>query len=357
MKARWKILFTLISCVAAWPLAAANSYVQTNLVSDLPGIAAQTDPNLVNPWGLAASASSPFWVADNHAGTSTLYDGAGQPFPAAGPLVVQVPAPPNVQSHSTPSGVVFNDTGAFPVGGSPAVFIFSSEDGTITGWNGAAGGTAQLMADNSAAGAVYKGLAIAVSPTSGPTLYAANFNAGTVDTFDANFAPRMTSGGFIDPTLPPGFAPFGIQRIGRKIYVTYAMQDGARHNDVAGPGNGLVNVFDFDGNLVSHLVAGGNLNSPWGLVLSPAYFGDFGNVLLVGNFGDGTINAFDPWTGEYLGTLLDPNGNSLSIQGLWALQFGNNHNGSDAQTLYFTAGIPGTGGLQDHGLFGSIQPQ
>jgi uncharacterized protein (TIGR03118 family) len=359
MKPKWNKLVTVITCLAAaGPLAAASSYVQTNLVSDLPGMAAQTDPNLVNPWGLAASASSPFWVSNNHSGTSTLYNGAGQPFPAAGPLVVQVPAPSSQQPPSAPTGVVFNDTGSFMLGGSPASFIFSSEDGLITAWNGAAGGTAKLMFDNSASGAVYKGLAIAVSPTSGPMLYATNFNTGAIDTFDGSFAARTTPGGFMDPTLPPGFAPFGIQRIGHKLFVTYAMQDSGRHDDVAGRGNGLVNVFDFDGNLVSHLVpAGGSLNSPWGLTLAPAYFGDFSSVLLVGNFGDGRINAFDPWTGDFLGTLQDQTGQPLSILGLWALQFGNNHNGGDADTLYFTAGIPGTGGVEDHGLFGSIQAQ
>jgi uncharacterized protein (TIGR03118 family) len=229
MKLKWTLFLTLLAYVAgSRPLNAANSYVQNNLVSDLPGMAAQTDPNLVNPWGLAASASSPFWISNNHSGTSTLYNGAGQPFPAASPLVVQVTAPANDQSPAAPTGVVFNDTGSFMLGGSPVSFIFSSEDGTITAWNGAAGGMAQIMADNSGAGAVYKGLAVAVSPTSGPLLYATNFNAGTVDTFDANFSPIVTGGAFIDPNLPPGYAPFGIQRIGHKLYVTYAMQDSAR---------------------------------------------------------------------------------------------------------------------------------
>ena len=359
MKIKWKLLYALISTVAVSrpPLEAANSYIETNLVSDLPGMAAQTDPNLVNPWGLAASASSPFWISNNHSGTSTLYNGAGQPFPAAGPLVVQVPVPGSAQPPSAPTGVVFNDTTGFMLGGSAASFIFSSEDGTITAWNGSAGGAAKLMVDNSGAGAVYKGLAIGVSPTSGPLLYATNFNAGTVDTFDANFSPIVTPGGFMDPNLPSGFAPFGIQRIGRKLFVSYAMQDSARHDDVSGPGSGFVNVFDLDGNLAARVISGGKLNSPWGMTLSPAYFGDFGNVLLVGNFGDGTINAFDPWSGAYLGTLQDPSGNPIMITGLWALQFGNNHNSADSETLYFTAGIPGTGSPEDHGLFGSIQAQ
>jgi uncharacterized protein (TIGR03118 family) len=357
MQTKWKLCFTLLTVAAvSRSVEAANSYVQTNLVSDLPGIAAQIDPNLVNPWGLASSASSPFWISDNHAGTETLYNGSGQPFPAASPLVVQIPAPQGAQPPAAPSGVVYNDTGGFLLGGTAASFIFSSEDGTITAWDGASGGSAQLMADNSGAGAVYKGLAIAVS-TAGPRLYATNFAAGTIDTFDTGFAPVVTPGGFIDPAVPSGFAPFGIQRIGRKLYVSYAMQDSARHDDVAGPGNGFIDVFDFDGNLVTRLVSNGVLNSPWGMTLAPAYFGDFGDLLLVGNFGDGTINAFDPVTGNYAGTLEDPNGNPLVVQGLWALAFGNKKNGGDATTLYFTAGIPGAGSLEDHGLFGSIAPQ
>jgi uncharacterized protein (TIGR03118 family) len=357
MQIKWKPFLTMISVLAvSRSVEAANSYVQTNLVSDLPGIAAQTDPNLVNPWGLAASASSPFWISNNHSGTSTLYNGAGQPFPASGPLVVQIPAPQSVQPPAAPSGIVFNDTSGFLVGGTVASFIFASEDGTVTAWNGPAGGTAKLMVDNSGAGAVYKGLAVATS-VAGPRLYATNFNSGRVDTFDAGFAPIVTPGGFIDPNIPSGFAPFGIQRIGRKLYVSYAMQDSARHDDVAGAGNGFIDVFDFDGNLVTRLAANGVLNSPWGMTLAPSYFGDFGDLLLVGNFGDGTVNAFDPVTGAYAGTLQNPDGSMLTIQGLWALAFGNNKNGGDATTLYFTAGIAGTGSVEDHGLFGSISPQ
>ena len=212
------------------------------------------------------------------------------------------------------------------------------------------------MVDNSGAGAVYKGLAVATS-TAGPRLYATNFNSGAIETFDTAFSPVVTPGGFIDPNIPSGFAPFGIQRIGRKLFVSYAMQSSDRHDDVSGPGNGFIDVFDFDGNLVTRLASNGVLNSPWGMALAPAYFGDFANLLLVGNFGDGTINAFDPAAGILAGTLQDPTGNALIIPGLWSLVVGNNKNGGDATALYFTAGIPGTGSVEDHGLFGSISPQ
>ena len=340
---------------------AGNNYVQHNLVSDIDGLADQTDPRLVNPWGLASSPTSPFWVANNHTGTSTVYNTAGQPFPTANPLVAMIPTTPTMPAAQNPqpsavAGIVFNDTTGFNVAsGKPAVFIFVTENGTISAWNpGADPANAILMVDNSASGVQYTGLAVANS-AAGPWLYAANFKAGTVDTFDANFTPTATSGGFTDPALPLGFAPFNIQKIGRKIYVTYAMQDGQGQEGVAGPGNGFVNVFDFNGNLITRLISNGKLNSPWGVALAPENFGDFSHALLVGNFGDGTINAYDSCSGEYLGTLNDADGQAISIPGLWALRFGNGHNGGDATTLYFTAGISGSGAIEDHGLLGAIQ--
>jgi plastocyanin len=186
-------------------------------------------------------------------------------------------------------------------------------------------------------------------------LYVANFNASTIDVFDSNFSTVTLDGRFADPDLPPGFAPFNIQNIGTSLYVTYALQDDARHDDVSGPGNGFVDVFDFNGNLVQRLVSNGKLNSPWGVALAPSQFGDFSNALLVGNFGDGTINAYDSTSGAYLGTLQDSTGTVISIPGLWGVKFGNGGNGGDVNTLYFTAGIPGDGNIEDHGLFGSIQ--
>ena len=337
-------------------LVGANLYVQHNLVSDIPGLADQTDPRLVNPWGLSASSTSPFWVANNRSGTSTIYNGAGQPFPAATPLVVTVPVPRVAQAAqnpqpAAPTASVFNDTTGFNVAsGPPAIFLFATQDGTISAWHpGVDPVHAILIIDNSAAATQYTGMAVA-NTSNGPLLYAANFRGGTIDVFDTNFAPATAPGGFVDPNLPAGFAAFSIQRIGHKLYVTYAMQDGT-----AGPGNGFVDVFDFNGNLLTRLISNGNLNSPWGIALAPENFGDFSHALLVGNFGDGTINAYDPCSGDYLGTAGDSNGQVISIPGLWALRFGNGHDGGDANTLYFTAGITGSGALGDHGLFGSIQ--
>ncbi len=341
----------IIGCLM--PLAtsswAANAYVQKNLVSDVPGLADQTDPALKNPWAIAASPTSPFWISNNHSGTAGVYNSSGQPQA----LVVAIPAAAD-GAKGSPTGQVFNDTGGFVLtGGKPASFLFTTEDGLIAGWNGDAGTTARITVNNSAAGAVYKGLAIGVS-SSGPRLYATDFARGIVDVYDTNFAPVTTPGGFTDANLPPGFAPFGIQRIGRKLYVTYALQGDEKEDDVPGAGNGFINVFDLDGNMLARLVSQGPLNSPWGIALAPANFGDFSQALLVGNFGDGTINAFDPCSGELLGALKDPMGNPIQITGLWGLMFGNGKAGGDPFTLYFAAGIAGDGAVEDHGLFGSL---
>jgi len=346
--------FLLLATLQAVAFA-GTSFQQHNLVSDIPGLADQTDPNLVNPWGIAFSATSPFWIANNHSGSTTVYNGSGQPFPAANPLQVQIPASSGSNPPSAPTGLVFNPTSGFVLsGGQPATFLFAGEDGTISGWNSAAGASAAIVVDNSASGAVYKGLALGAA-SSGPVLYAANFSAGVIDVFDRNFSQAILQGSFTDPDLPPGFAPFNIQNLGNRLFVTYARQDEAKRDDVSGQGNGFVDVFDFDGALLKRLVSNGNLNSPWGLALAPDQFGDFSKALLVGNFGDGTINAYDPASGAYLGALQDSTGAAISIQGLWALQFGNGGNGGDASTLYFTAGIASSDNIEDHGLFGSIQ--
>jgi len=332
------------------PPVPVTKYAQQNLISDVPGLAAQTDPNLTNPWGIALNATGPLWIANNHSGTGTVYNGSGAPFPAGNPLIVKI------GSGGSPTGQAFNSTSAFEITpGNPALFLFATEDGKVFGWNPSVdAGNAKAAIDQSGSGAVYKGLALG-SNSSGPLLYAANFNAGTIDVFDGKFQPATTSGGFKDPNLPAGFAPFNIQRIGRRLYVTYAKQDGARHDDVAGPGNGIVNIFDSDGNLLLRLASNGVLNSPWGMALAPGFFGDYSNTLLIGNFGDGTINAFDAFTGTSLGTLQDNTGAAIVNPGLWGLQFGNGHDGGDANTLYFTAGIANGGNLEDHGLLGSIQ--
>ncbi len=331
------------------PAIPASKYAVQNLVSDVPGLAAQTDPNLTDPWGISLNATGPFWISNNHSGTSTVYNGSGQPAPADSPTVVKIPA-------GAPTAQVFNGTPAFEITpGNPAAFLFASEGGTISGWNAAVdAGNARVVIDRSSAGAVYKGVALGANG-SGPLLYAANFNTGTIDVFDGGYQPATLSGGFADPNIPAGYAPFNIRKIGRSLYVTYAQQDSAKHDDVTGPGNGFLNVFDMDGNLLRRLVSNGALNSPWGMALAPDFFGDYSNTLLVGNFGDGSINAFDPFTGNYLGALQDSNGNPINISGLWGLQFGNGHAGGDANTLYFTAGIANGGSVEDHGLLGAIQ--
>ena len=319
-------------------------FSQTNLTSDLGGVAMNQDTNLVNPWGIAFGPNTPIWISDNHTGFGTVYNGAGQPFPTSNPIQVTIAPPLGGLPPAAPTGVVFNDTAGF--GGSH--FIFATEDGTISAW--ASGSNAALAVDNSGSGAVYKGLARV-----GNTLYAANFNSGNVDVFNSSFAPISVPGGFSDPTLPSGFAPFDIQNIGGLLYVTYTKQDAAKHDDVSGPGNGFVDVFDSNGVLQKRLISNGSLNSPWGLALAPAGFGPFGNDLLVGNFGDGTINAFDLSNGTFLGEVRDASGNAIVNQGLWGLAFGNGADGTSTNALYFTAGIPGSGMVEDHGLFGDIQ--
>ena len=318
------------------------TYLQHNLVSDLPGVADHTDPNLVNPWGIAFGPTTPFWIADNHTSASSIYDGNGVQARAA------------VAILGAPTGIVFNATTDFAVApGQPARYIFATEDGTIAGWN--SGAAALTKVDLSVLGVMYKGLAL--GSTGGKNyLYAANFSAGRVDVFDANFIPAAVGGFFLDPNLPAGFAPFNIQSVGGKLYVTYALPDAAKHDDVSGPGNGYVNVFDTGGKLLQRFASQGPLNSPWGVVLAPAGFGGFGGALLVGNFGDGLINAFNPATGAWLGALQDESGKPISIEGLWGLTFGNGTKAGDTHTLYFTAGIAGGGRVEDHGLFGRIVP-
>jgi len=344
---KWPLVLTAILCLAATLVKGQNAYYQQNLVSDLPGVADSTDTNLVNPWGLAFSAAGPFWLSDNRTGLSTLYNSNG--IPQA--LVVTVPTPPGATSPATPTGIIFNSSTNFTVAASaPAHFIFATEDGTISGWNS---GTNAVLKVNNSSSAVYKGLAFGSSNGSN-YIYAANFFAGTIDVFDGNYNAVTLAGSFVDPSIPAGFAPFNIQNIGGQLYVTYAMQDATKHHDIAGPGNGYVNVFDTSGNFIQRLISQGALNSPWGLAKAPAGFGPFAGALLVGNFGNARINAFDPSTGAALGTLNGPSGNPISIVGLWALAVGNGGSGGDAHTVYFTAGIPGLGNVQDHGLFGSL---
>ena len=329
------------------PLSAAQptTFHVTPLVSDQPGVAPVTDPDLVNAWGLVSSATSPWWVADNGTNKSTLYRGSDGQKQA---LVV------TVQGGVT--GAVFNSTSGFvlPVGGTKALFLFDTENGLVRAWNGAQGTTAVRVADRSDVDASYKGLAIADTP-SGPRLFAADFHNRRIDVFDSTFT-LVPNSGFVDPALPKRFAPFNVQVIGNRVFVAYAKQDADAEDEAAGAGRGFVDVYDLAGNLLGGIGDGrGQLNAPWGLAMAPASFGTFAGDLLVGNFGDGGISAYrEDSPGHFVidGKLRGADNRPLHIDGLWALQFGQGGNNGPAGTLFFTAG-PGD---EEHGLFGQINP-
>lgn len=317
------------------------------LTSDIPAVGSFTDAHLVNAWGLSISPTGPWWVSDNGTGLSTLYNGSGQPQA----LVVTIP-PASGSGTGTPTGTVWNaSTTDFKVNGQATPFLFSTEDGTISGWY--AGTTAFIAVNNSASGAVYKGMALA-SAAGHNYLYLANFHAGTVEAYDGSFAAHsFGSGAFVDSSIPSGFAPFNVQNIGNgKLVVTYAKQDATKHDDVPGPGNGYVDVYDTSGNLLFRAAHNLFLNSPWGAVVAPQTFSGFGGDLLIGNFGSGLITAFNASTGAWIGNMLNVNQLPVEIDGLWALQFGNGGSGGPTGTLYFTAGAFGEG----HGIFGMITP-
>ena len=322
-------------------------YVQSNLVSDGTIPAAHTDPNLVNSWGIVPNPNGFWWVNDNGTGLSTLYDGQGN----VQSLVVTIPPPLGSPDGTTaaPTGIVFNSTSDFQVTGGKSFFIFATEDGTISAWNPAILNNAQLKVDNSASGAVYKGLA-AGSVAGDNFLYATDFHNDKIDVFDKTFSQTTVSGNFSDPTLPAGYAPFGIANIGGKLFVSYALQNGEAHDDVAGPGHGFIDVYSTDGVLLDHFAVRGNLNSPWGMVQAPANFGRFSGDLLVGNFGDGKINAFDPLSGKSLGQVEDSSGKALSNEGLWGLAYGNGVQAGPTNELFFSSGPGG----EQHGLFGGL---
>ena len=350
-----------------------NSYVVTNLTSDLPNVAANTDPVLQNSWGVAFAPGGTIWISDNANGCATLVDGTGVPspnqfkIPLPGGMIapgscmnVNPQAPPQSPTPAAPTGLVWNPVSAFlvPNTKTQAVFIFDTEDGTLSEW--APGLTpadqAVLAVDNSANGAVYKGLAFGTNPQ-GQFLFAANFGNGTVDVFAPNSAgglqPATSAqipGGFTDPNLPNGYAPFGIQNIDGDLFVTYALQDAHKQNDVPGQGNGFVDVFDTNGNLLQRFAQHGQLNAPWGVARASFAFGRFSGDILIGNFGDGRINVFDA-SGNFVDSLRDGSGNMIVIDGLWNLGLGGGLK-SNSDTIYFTAG-PNN---EADGLFGTITP-
>ena len=346
----------LLGLAAALTLAAASVtakadgnrskvYLQTNLVSDLAGMAQLQDTNLVNPWGISFNATSPFWISDNGSGLSTLYavtnDPGGSPHAAKQGLQVTIPG------EGVPTGQLFNGTGAFD----GDIFIFAGEDGTISGWRGALGTTAELLASRS--NAVYKGITL-VTNTGTPLLLLANFRESSVDVYDTNM--NLTQ--FRDLKAPAGYAPFNVQNLGGLVIVTFAKQDADKHDDVAGEGHGLIDVFNpWNGRFHRFATgsdAGGYLkviDSPWGVALAPKSFGAHGDELLVGNFGSGTIMAFEA-DGDFQGLLKDSNRQPIAIDGLWGLAFGNGGKAGVPDALYFTAGLNG----EADGLFGSIVP-
>ena len=321
-------------------------FAQRNLVSDVPGEAEIMDPNLVNAWGLAFGPNTPAWVSDAEKDVSTLYAGGVNGSPVTKiPLTVSIPG-------GAPTGMVFNSSPGFVVhsgsSSGAAAFLFSSETGHITGWSPAVPPSTEAQNAVTVPGAIFKGLAIA-NADGGPRIYATDFHNGQVDVWDSGFARVNKPGAFHDSRIPSGFAPFGIQTVNGDVVVTYAKQDEDAEDDVAGVGNGFVDVYDTDGNLLRRFARRGPLNSPWGIALAPQGFGRASGALLIGNFGDGRIHAYDPVSGKLLGALRDKRGKRISIDGLWALEFGNGVIGT-RETLLFTAGPE----EEEHGLFGEL---
>ena len=361
----WKSLPVVALSLFLLPsVTPAQHYKQTNLVSDIASMAPTFDPNLKNPWGLTRSSTtptrpgSPWWVGNNNSGTSTLYTGAGAIIPINGTGTVTVPPPKGSPAGtlSTPTGVVFNGSPSdfFVAPGKSAIFIFATEDGTISGWAG--GQNAVLVVDNSdngsEHGAVYKG-ATSAEIAGKRFLYVSNFRSAKVEVYDTNFK-RVSLGeeAFHAEEIPDGFAPFNVQNIGGTLFVTYAKQDAPRHDPVGGDGFGFVELFSPNGNHVGHLQHGPWMNAPWGVVWTTRDFGEFSNAILVGNFRSGWIAAFNGFTHKFIGWVRNSDDSLVTIDGLWSLTFGNDATAGPANTLFFTAGINN----EADGLFGTLTP-
>ncbi len=334
--------------------AAPDLFTQTNLVSNVSSIpAVTTDPNLVNAWGIAINQNNgAIWVSDNGSGLSTVYTDHGANLG----LNVAIPQPAGSSDGSAPTGIVFNSTHGFVVHNqttsAASAYVFATESGTISGWAPSVDlNNAIRVVDNHASGAIYKGLAMA-KRGSASFLYAADFHNGRIDVFDSSFHHVTLAHPFRDPGVPAGFAPFNVANIGGSLYVTYAKQDSTKHDDVKGAGLGYVDVFDSNGKLMKRLVSKGVLNAPWAVTRAPAGFGPFTGDILVGNFGDGHINVFTP-NGKFVAALKKAGGKTISIDGLWGLQFGNGTNAGKKTTLFFTAG-PND---EANGLFGKLEPK
>jgi uncharacterized protein (TIGR03118 family) len=360
----WKFPAAFVFSLFLLPgVTQAQHYKQTNLVSDIAGMAPTFDPNLKNPWGLTRSSTtptrpgSPWWVGNNNSGTSTLYTGAGAIIPINGTGTVTVPPPKGSPAGtlSTPTGVVFNGSPTdFLIAGKSAAFIFATEDGTISGWAG--GQNAVLVVDNSdngsANGAVYKG-ATSGEINGNKFLYVTNFRSAKVEVYDTNFkSVHLGEDAFEAEGVPRGFAPFNVQNIGGTLFVTYAKQDAPRHDPVGGDGLGFVELFTPSGKHIGHLEHGDWFNAPWGVVWTTRDFGEFSNAILVGNFRSGWIAAFNGFTHKFIGFLKNPDDSLVTIDGLWSLTFGNDAGAGPANTLFFTAGINN----EQDGLFGTLTP-
>ena len=350
------LAITASLALAFAPMAVAQEppqqYTQTNLVSNVSGAAAVTDPNLVNAWGVSRSSTGAWWVSDNGTGLSTLYDGTGKIVP----LVVTIPpSDPSQSSTGTPTGTIFNGTADFAVApGKPAVFLFATEDGTISGWNPGAKPTKAIIVVNEGQKSVFKGLTAGQARMHGTWanyIYAANFRKGKVSVYDSAFHRNdEIEDNFARFHGPEGFAPFNVQNIGGNIYVAFAKQDSAKHDEVDGQGLGVVAVYRPDGCLIQVLEGGWWFNAPWGIAQAPSDFGAFSHDVLIGNFGSGEILAFDPVDGKYRGLLHDATNKPIKIQGLWGISFGNGAGAGSATSLYFAAGPDG----ESNGLLGSL---